>query len=65
MNLIFRMIRVFFMARRRSRVHPLAETSLTFMVWPSDVDVLIHMNNGRYLTLMDLGRVDASLRNGP
>jgi acyl-CoA thioesterase FadM len=64
MNLIFRMIRVFFMARRRSRAHPLAETSLTFRVWPSDVDVLIHMNNGRYLTLMDLGRVDASLRNG-
>jgi acyl-CoA thioesterase FadM len=37
---------------------------LAFTVWPTDVDVLIHMNNGRYLTLMDLGRVDSSLRNG-
>lgn len=64
MNLIFRMVRVFFMARLRSRVDPLAETLLTFTVWPSDVDVLIHMNNGRYLTLMDLGRVDAILRSG-
>jgi acyl-CoA thioesterase FadM len=64
MNLIFRMVRVFFMARLRSRVDPLAETLLTFTVWPTDVDVLIHMNNGRYLTLMDLGRVDGVLRNG-
>ena len=64
MNLIFRMIRVLFMARRRSRVHPLEETSLAFTVWPTDVDVLIHMNNGRYLTLMDLGRADAIVRNG-
>ena len=47
MNLIFRMLRVFFMARYRSRVHPLAETSLAFRVWPTDVDVLVHMNNGR------------------
>jgi acyl-CoA thioesterase FadM len=52
------------MARRRSRVHPLEETSLTFRVWPTDVDVLMHMNNGRYLTLMDLGRADAIIRSG-
>lgn len=64
MNLIFRMMRVLFMARRRTRVHPLEETSLTFTVWPTDIDVLVHMNNGRYLTLMDLGRADAILRNG-
>jgi acyl-CoA thioesterase FadM len=64
MNLIFRMIRVLLMARHRSRVHPLDETSLSFRVWPSDLDVLMHMNNGRYLTLMDLGRADAIIRSG-
>lgn len=64
MNLIFRMIRVLLMAQRRPSVHPLEETSLAFIVWPTDVDVLIHMNNGRYLTLMDLGRADAIFRNG-
>jgi acyl-CoA thioesterase FadM len=64
MNLIFRMIRVLVMARRRSRVGALDETSLTFRVWPTDVDVLMHMNNGRYLTLMDLGRADAIVRSG-
>lgn len=64
MNLIFRMVRVLLMARRRGRVHPLDETSLSFRVWPTDVDVLVHMNNGRYFTLMDLGRADGIIRSG-
>jgi acyl-CoA thioesterase FadM len=33
-------------------------------VWPSDLDFNGHMNNGRYLSLMDLGRIDFSLRMG-
>jgi acyl-CoA thioesterase FadM len=33
-------------------------------VWPNDLDLNIHMNNGRYLTLMDLGRMDLMLRTG-
>lgn len=64
MNLIFRMIRVLFMARWRPRVHAFDETCLAFRVWPTDVDVLMHMNNGRYLTLMDLGRADGIIRSG-
>jgi acyl-CoA thioesterase FadM len=64
MNLIFRMIRVLLMARWRPAVHPLDETCLAFRVWPSDVDVLMHMNNGRYLSLMDLGRADGIIRSG-
>lgn len=64
MNLILRMVRVLLMARRRAPVGVLDETSLTFRVWPNDVDVLMHMNNGRYLTLMDLGRADGIIRSG-
>ncbi len=52
------------MATQRSRIGPMDETSLTFRVWPTDIDVLMHMNNGRYLTLMDLGRVDSIIRSG-
>ena len=33
-------------------------------VWPNDLDLNIHMNNGRFLTLMDLGRMDMMLRTG-
>jgi acyl-CoA thioesterase FadM len=33
-------------------------------VWPTDLDVLRHVNNGVYLSLMDLGRVDLLMRSG-
>jgi acyl-CoA thioesterase FadM len=36
---------------------PLAPTKLTMRVMPNDLDPYFHVNNGRYLTLMDLGRV--------
>lgn len=41
------------------------QTSRTpFRVLPTDLDVLGHMHNGRFLTLMDLGRMDLLLRTG-
>lgn len=35
-----------------------------FIVNPLDLDVNFHMNNGRYLSIMDLGRVDLMIRAG-
>jgi acyl-CoA thioesterase FadM len=40
----------------------LDETSLRFSVWPNDLDLNGHMNNGRYLTIMDIGRMDFVIR---
>ncbi len=37
---------------------------LEFRVLPTDLDLSMHMNNGRYLTLMDLGRLDYLARTG-
>ena len=39
-------------------------SSLLFRVAPGDIDVNLHMNNGRYLTIMDLGRIDILIRTG-
>ena len=39
-------------------------SQLEYRVGPWDVDFNLHMNNGRYLTLLDLGRVDFGLRAG-
>lgn len=58
------MIRVLVAARLRPRVSPLEETVVSFRVWLNDLDPLLHMNNGRYLTIMDLGRNDAYIRSG-
>jgi acyl-CoA thioesterase FadM len=33
-----------------------------FLVWPTDLDVFMHMNNGIYLTLMDIARLDLMKR---
>lgn len=38
--------------------------STPFTVVPADLDVLMHMNNGVYSSLMDLGRVDMMQRAG-
>lgn len=35
-----------------------------FLVLPSDIDFLGHLNNGRYLSYMDLARVDWTIRAG-
>ena len=40
------------------------EVETPFRVWPTDLDVNRHMNNGKYLSIMDLGRVDLMVRSG-
>jgi len=40
------------------------ESRLEFRVWPSDLDINLHMNNARYLAVMDIGRFDLILRSG-
>lgn len=42
----------------------LERTELHMRVRPSDCDVLMHVNNGRYLSLMDIGRIDHAGRSG-
>jgi acyl-CoA thioesterase FadM len=43
----------------------LLDTAVTaFRVWPTDLDPLMHMNNGKYLSIMDLGRMDLMIRSG-
>ena len=64
MNLWFRMLRVFLSAKRRQDLS-LWDTAVTrFRVSLGDLDTVGHMNNGRYLTLLDLGRTDLMLRSG-
>ncbi|MBI3810652.1 MAG: thioesterase family protein [Nitrospirae bacterium] len=64
MNLWFRFVFVLITSLFRRPLGPLDESVHAFRVWPHDLDVNGHMNNGRYLTIMDLGRVDLILRTG-
>jgi acyl-CoA thioesterase FadM len=48
-----------------SKKHPALDPIRTnFRVLPNDLDILGHVNNGRYLTLMDLGRINLIGRSG-
>lgn len=62
MNLIFRLIIIFFESLFRKRLHPLAESVVNLRVLPNDLDLNMHMNNGRFLSIMDLGRMDLLIR---
>ncbi len=65
MNLLFRLLKTLLLWVLRPARHGILEESVVrFRVWPNDLDTNLHMNNGRYMTLMDLGRLDLLLRNG-
>jgi len=65
MNLWLRLVWYLVTAWRRPKLGSTHEiSSLPFRVWPTDLDISLHMNNGRYLTLMDLGRLDFMVRTG-
>lgn len=67
MNLHFKMFKVFMTAilwRKAPTNNPLKPFVLPMRVMPQDLDFNLHMNNGRYLTYMDIGRMDLAFRAG-
>jgi acyl-CoA thioesterase FadM len=65
MNLWLRLLWLIATARWRGALDaPLGVSRVPFRVWPHDLDASLHMNNGRYWTVMDLGRTDLMLRMG-
>lgn len=64
MNLLLRLFWVLTTARFRAPLTLFGVSRIRFRVWLNDLDLNRHMNNGRYLTLMDLGRLDLMARMG-
>lgn len=50
--------------RRSGRLGPTEIGRIRLTTLPTDIDLLQHMNNGRYLSLFDLGRWDLLVRTG-
>ena len=61
---LFRLTRVVAQSLLRPPLAPLEASRVALRVWPADLDLNLHMNNGRYLSLMDLGRFDLLGRMG-
>ncbi len=64
MKLLFRLIWLLLTQSRRSRLHILESADTKLRVFPNDLDIFMHVNNGVYLTYADLGRTDLMLRSG-
>lgn len=68
MNVIWRTLLAILSARCRVRrgqaLDPTAVGTVRVTTLPTDLDILRHMNNGRYLSLFDLGRWDLMIRTG-
>lgn len=65
MNLYLRVFYVLLRALFAARIaNVMSPAIVPLRVLPNDLDTNLHMNNGRYLTIMDLGRLDLILRSG-
>jgi acyl-CoA thioesterase FadM len=64
MIMLFRLIWVIIAAFFRPKLGLGGQSRLHLRVWPNDLDINIHMNNARYLAMMDLGRTDWIIRSG-
>jgi acyl-CoA thioesterase FadM len=59
-----RLFRVALSLIGQPRIEPLAVTRIRLRVWPNDLDANLHVNNGRYLSLADIGRMHWFVRAG-
>lgn len=64
MNLFLRLLWILFKRRKAGRTHPLETLRVRSRALPNDLDFNVHVNNGRYLSFADLGRVDWFFRSG-
>ena len=64
MHLILRTILTLFRARRRPKLGFFETSSVPMKVLVTDIDFAMHLNNGMYFSLMDLGRFDLMIRSG-
>jgi YbgC/YbaW family acyl-CoA thioester hydrolase len=63
-NLFFRVIWLFLTVRRKTPLNFRDVDRLPMRARWTDLDPLRHVNNGVYLSMMDLGRVDLMVRSG-
>jgi acyl-CoA thioesterase FadM len=64
MVLFFRILRIILENILRRRRGVLDESLLRLRVWPTDMDLNFHLNDGRFVSLTGLGRIDLMLGTG-
>ena len=62
--LFFRVLLLVLKNLFRRRIDVQGESVITLRVWPTDMDLNFHLNDGRYVSLTGLGRIDLLSRTG-
>lgn len=64
MHMIFRTLLIFLKKPFLKKTDFIEKTVISMRVLPTDLDILMHVNNGVYFSLMDFGRWNMVFRNG-
>lgn len=64
MNLWLRLLWTWLRARAKPAIEFGEPIEMAMRVWPGDLDINGHMNNGRYMTIADLALVEYFTRSG-
>jgi acyl-CoA thioesterase FadM len=64
MNLYLRLLTTWIRTLCEKPISTYEDCVQKFRVWPSDIDIFMHMNDGRYLQIMDVARFRWLLRTG-
>ena len=64
MHLILRTLLQLFLSHRRPSLSVWGSSSVALRVLPTDIDIAMHLNNGMYFSIFDLGRFDLMVRSG-
>lgn len=64
MNLLFRLLWLRLRGKSCDGLTLWDTASTPFRVAPTDLDLLRHMNNGKYLSILDVARIDLLTRSG-
>ena len=64
MIVLLRLLKAILLSRFRKRIDVFEPAVIAMRVWPNDLDLNMHMNSGRYLSMNDIGRVEMLARLG-
>ena len=64
MVLLFRLLFNVLLSSFKRRIEPLDEGIIHMRVWPNDLDLNVHANSGRFVSFIDVGRIDLVVRMG-
>ena len=62
MIVLLSLLKTLLMARFKRKIDVFDQARVSMRVWPNDLDLNMHVNSGRFLSFMDVGRMDLLAR---